>query len=102
MIYVDRFFGGGHGKWAGGGHMQADTVEELHAFAARLGLKREWFQERPGCPDLDHYDLTASKREMALRLGAIAEAPEAGVARRRAIRAAARARAEHVTPEEER
>lgn len=46
-------------------HLMADTLEELHAFADRLGLKREWFQG-------DHYDLAESKRAKALKLGAIA------------------------------
>jgi hypothetical protein len=41
--------------------------EELHAFAARLGLRRSWFQT--GIEP--HYDLTASKRALAVRLGAI-------------------------------
>lgn len=47
--------------------MIADTNEELHAFAARIGLKREWFQT-----DLEpHYDLTASKRKLAVQRGAV-------------------------------
>lgn len=46
--------------------MFADTIEELHAMAALIGLKREWFQEE----SLKHYDLTASKRRLALRNGA--------------------------------
>jgi hypothetical protein len=53
---------------AGSCHLSADTVEELHAFAARLGLRREWFQNHPKMP---HYDLTKSRREQALRLGAV-------------------------------
>lgn len=45
-------------------HMVSDTsVTELHEFAARIGLKRAWFQE-------DHYDLVATKRLLALQLGA--------------------------------
>jgi tRNA isopentenyl-2-thiomethyl-A-37 hydroxylase MiaE len=47
-------------------HMMADTVEELHEFAARIGLKREWFQPRSS----PHYDLTASRHAQALALGA--------------------------------
>ncbi len=43
------------------------TLDELHAFAARLGLRREWFQEHPVAP---HYDLTPAKRKHALGLGA--------------------------------
>jgi hypothetical protein len=55
-------------------HLTADTQEELHEFAARLGLRRSYFQ--PGTPaggkpsPLWHYDLTAGKRAQALRLGA--------------------------------
>jgi hypothetical protein len=58
-------------RWS---HLTADTQEELHEFAARLGLRREWFQ--PGRPlggqpsPFWHYDLTAGKRAQALRLGA--------------------------------
>lgn len=50
-------------------HLVADTVEELHAFAERCGLRRRWFQvSRSGIP---HYDLTANRRLKALRLGAV-------------------------------
>lgn len=88
-VYVDdAFVGGDWGMWSGGGHMQADSVDELHAFAARIGLKREWFQSRPGRPDRDHYDLTRSRRDEAILLGAIPEAVEDGTSRRRAIRGA--------------
>ncbi|WBY04018.1 DUF4031 domain-containing protein [Ramlibacter tataouinensis] len=48
--------------------MVAESVEELHHFAGRLGLKREWFQHRTLYP---HYDLTASVRRKALALGAV-------------------------------
>jgi hypothetical protein len=44
-------------------HLVADSEEELHAFASRLGMKRTWFQG-------DHYDLTPKKRAIALSLGA--------------------------------
>jgi hypothetical protein len=44
-------------------HLVADSEEELHSFAARLGMKRSWFQR-------DHYDLTPKKRAIALSLGA--------------------------------
>jgi hypothetical protein len=42
--------------------------EELHAFAARIGLKRAWFQASRSGP---HYDLTAKRRAAAVRLGAV-------------------------------
>lgn len=77
---------GDWGRWTGGGHLQADTAEELHAFAAELGLRREWFQSRPGRPEKDHYDLTRAAREAALTLGAVAEDRRAGTRRRRALR----------------
>lgn len=45
-------------------HMATDgDFEELHAFAARLGLRRAWFQR-------DHYDLPAHGRAAAIALGA--------------------------------
>lgn len=51
-------------------HMVSDTsAEELHEFAARLGLKREWSQERPKS-SAHHYDLTPAKRLRAIELGA--------------------------------
>jgi len=56
-------------------HLTADTQEELHAFAAQLGLKRSYFQ--PGKPlggkpsPFWHYDLTAGKRAQAVSLGAV-------------------------------
>ncbi len=38
-------------------HLVGDDPEELHAMAAALGLKREWFQEHDRLP---HYDLIGS------------------------------------------
>jgi uncharacterized protein DUF4031 len=50
-------------------HMTADTPEELHAFAALLGVKRCWFEKsRRGVP---HYDLDEYERNLALDLGAV-------------------------------
>jgi len=51
-------------RWS---HLIADTPDELHAFAARLGLRREWFQDHQ---PFWHYDLTEGKRRQALALGA--------------------------------
>lgn len=53
---------------AGSCHILADTLDELHAMAAKVGLKRSWFQDHPPHP---HYDLTASKRAAALEAGAV-------------------------------
>lgn len=51
-------------------HMWADSEEELHAFALRLGLRRQWFQGPPR-HFLWHYDVTETKRRRAMTLGAI-------------------------------
>lgn len=53
-------------------HLYADTAEELHAFAARVGLRRAWCSDRtqPGARIL-HYDLNARRRVAAVALGAI-------------------------------
>ena len=48
-------------RWA---HLVSDeSYDELHAFAALLGLERRWFQG-------DHYDIPAEHRERAIELGA--------------------------------
>lgn len=48
-------------------HLVADDLDELHAFASLLGLKRAWFQNKRSCP---HYDITMPKKQKALTLGA--------------------------------
>jgi hypothetical protein len=55
--------------------LTADTDDELHAFAARLGLTRIMF--RAGKPALPrqtpvagHYDVTLGERDRAVELGA--------------------------------
>lgn len=65
MILVDR-----------AGHLVSDeSLEELHAFARRLGLRRSWFQGvRENHP---HYDLTTdNKRCGALEAGATLISPQ--------------------------
>lgn len=47
-------------------HMMADDLSELHLFAGKLGLKREWFQNNRH----PHYDISISKRKLAVQLGA--------------------------------
>jgi Protein of unknown function (DUF4031) len=86
-VYVDHAFAvGDWGRWSGGGHLQADTLDELHAFAARIGMRREWFQSKPGRPENDHYDLTRGARTLAIRSGAVTEDRRSGTRRRQAIR----------------
>lgn len=49
-------------------HMFADSEPELHELAGKIGLKRSWFQQHRKLP---HYDLAASKRELAVKAGAL-------------------------------
>lgn len=51
-------------------HLRADTEEELHAFAERLGLQRLWFQGHHPNPRFWHYDITANMRAKAVAMGA--------------------------------
>ena len=65
-VYVDPAIHSWRGKkWC---HLTADTEEELHQFAVRIGLKRAWFQAKASMP---HYDITENKRAQAIRLGAL-------------------------------
>lgn len=63
MVYTDKT------------HLIADSLTELHSFAKKLGLKREWFQfkipnENGGISFKPHYDLFGSKKQKAIDLGA--------------------------------
>jgi hypothetical protein len=75
-VYVDEL-PEGWGRWSGGAHMLATDLDELHALARRIGLRRAWFQGQSTFP---HYDLTAPKRRAALAAGAqaieLGEIPE--------------------------
>lgn len=66
-IYVDQFPGTGWGKWNGGGHMTCTNMFELHSMARRIELRKSWFQKKR----IPHYDLTASKRKLAIKHGAV-------------------------------
>ncbi len=48
-------------------HLWADTDTELHEFAAKIGMRRSWFQPHH---TRNHYDLTPRRRLVALRAGA--------------------------------
>jgi len=65
-VYVDSaMIVWGRGRWS---HMTADTLEELHAMARNIGMLREWFQDKERHP---HYDVTKTRRQEAIKLGAI-------------------------------
>jgi Protein of unknown function (DUF4031) len=84
-VYVDNAVFQWRGRrWA---HLLADDLDELHAFAARLGMPRRAFQDkRSGA----HYDIDSMMRETALRLGAEPVSRLQDRARMRAIIANAR------------
>lgn len=56
MIYTD------------GVHLIADSLEELHAFAAAIGIKRIWFENRRG-KQHPHYDIPMSMKQTVLSAG---------------------------------
>lgn len=56
-------------------HMVADTLDELHAMAASLGLRRAWFQPF----SFPHYDVAKAVRADAVSRGAI-EVDHRGIA----------------------
>lgn len=65
-VYVDDAVTLWRGRrWA---HLMADTLDELHAFAGRLGLPRRAFQDKTSGA---HYDVTAEMRIQAIALGAV-------------------------------
>lgn len=70
-VYVDALIDYGINrevwKWGASCHLFADTIEELHVFAAQIGMRRRWFQDK----DLPHYDLTTRRRRAAVALGAV-------------------------------
>jgi len=49
-------------------HMVADTIDELHDMAEKIGINRKWFQSKASSP---HYDICKSKRVNAVNFGAI-------------------------------
>jgi hypothetical protein len=72
MVYVDALQHWGwklRGRSVESCHMLADTEAELHDMAYAIGMKRTWFQAPPKTA-FPHYDLTASRRERAVQLGA--------------------------------
>jgi hypothetical protein len=50
-------------------HMIADTRVELDAMADAIGVQRKWIQHEG--THLEHYDVCQSKREAAIRQGAV-------------------------------
>jgi hypothetical protein len=52
-------------------HMIADSDDELHAMADRIGVARRWWQS-PEKTSGSHYDIALSKKALAIAAGAVA------------------------------
>jgi Protein of unknown function (DUF4031) len=70
-VYVDDFriqatVGPYKAHWS---HLFTDSpnIEELHTFAASIGLRRSWFQDKQSGA---HYDVTDKYRQRAITAGA--------------------------------
>ena len=50
-------------------HLFADTDDELHAMAARIGVARKWHRAPPHA-STSHYDIAEGKRDLAIAAGA--------------------------------
>ena len=70
-IYVDDMYKSPAGQYGRMkmSHMIADTDDELHAMAARIGVAQQWWQAPPKHDS--HYDIAMSKRALAVAAGAI-------------------------------
>lgn len=67
-VWVDELTSWGPGKAC---QMRADTADELMDMADRLGLKREWVRDHRHADERRWYfDLSPSRRQHAVRLGA--------------------------------
>jgi hypothetical protein len=77
-VYVDNF--SAPYRRMSMSHMIADSEQELHAMADRIGVQRRWYQG-------DHYDISKGKRELAIQYGAvqITVKQAAGMRRRRQV-----------------
>jgi hypothetical protein len=66
-VYVDDMYKNLLGRYGRMkmSHMIADTEDELHEMAARIGVARNWHQG-------DHYDICITMRKRALAHGAVA------------------------------
>lgn len=70
MVYVDDAMVAKHGRnWC---HLVADSLEELHKFAAEIGINPRAFHRQARHP---HYDISTSQRERAIHHGAQSISP---------------------------
>jgi len=71
-VYVDDMYKSAMGKYKKMkmSHMVADTRDELLEMADKIGLKRDWIQYED-IPSRRHFDVSISKRKLAIENGAI-------------------------------
>jgi hypothetical protein len=94
-VYVDAAIWEWRGlKWA---HLLADDTDELHRFAAVLGIHRTSYQGPPRT-SVPHYDLTSYERRRAIAHGAIPCSREEIAVVLRRLRSGARDRGADVGP----
>ena len=96
MLYVDKLFPAlptGKARTRGTlwchvwpAEPNPESLKDLHEVALAIGLKRCWFQNRPGFP---HYDLVASKRLLAIERGAVEKSLPEWIEERGGLRAIA-------------
>lgn len=71
MIYVDDPMSLPGNRFDGYCHMWGDgPLDELIAFAQRLGLRANWLQHSSAMGGTPHFDISRSKRAQALKNGA--------------------------------
>jgi hypothetical protein len=71
MVYVDTLMScipNKNWKWTKSCHLYADSIEELHQFALKIGMRLSWFQDDIRLP---HYDLNENRRKIAVKNGAV-------------------------------
>lgn len=85
-VYVDplkRCVPNKNWRWTSSCHLFADSLTELHEFAALIGMQRVWFQDHGTLP---HYDLTERRRRLAVRYGALELSTSEAVSKWKEIR----------------
>lgn len=70
MVYVDDMYKSSMGQFGRMkmSHMIADTTEELLEMCDKIGVNKKWIQEKG--TRLEHFDISMSKRELAIANGA--------------------------------
>lgn len=97
-VFVDELLVRGSWRFGASCHLLPDGPDEaslqaLHAFAQRIGMRRQWFQSGRW----PHYDLTGNRRMIALAHGAIPIRSRDWLASRSPLFKQARSRAQELS-----